>query len=58
MAMDAGLVSEVRLSIDGPLQSHASLKCLKQIERLWATGMDTVTTRTRVSGFVGNPVVV
>lgn len=37
MAMDAGLVSEEHFSIDGSLlQSHASLKSLKQIERLRA----------------------
>lgn len=37
MAFDAGLISEDHFSIDGSLlQSHASLKSLKQIERLKA----------------------
>jgi transposase len=37
MALEAGLISEEHFSIDGSLlQSHASLKSLKQIERLKA----------------------
>ena len=39
MAFEAGLISEDHFSIDGSLlQSHASLKSLKQIERLKARG--------------------
>ena len=53
MAMEAGLISEDHFSIDGSLlQSHASLKSLKQIERQKAAadGRDD-----DAGGNVGNP---
>lgn len=63
MAFAAGLISEDHFSIDGSLlQSHASLKSLKQIERLKAAAAqnkdkdgDGGAGSTGDTGSVGNP---
>lgn len=57
MALDAGLVSEDHFSIDGSLlQSHASLKSLKQIERLRAAADERGDDdQDGGGGSVGNP---
>jgi transposase len=58
MAFEAGLISEDHFSIDGSLlQSHASLKSLKQIERLRAAAenRDDDQKKDGDGGSVGNP---
>lgn len=58
MAFDAGLISADHFSIDGSLlQSHASLKSLKQIERLKAAAenRDDQDHHAGGGGNVGNP---
>lgn len=58
MAFEAGLISEDHFSIDGSLlQSHASLKSLKQIERLRAAAenRDEDQKKDGDGGSVGNP---
>ncbi|MBU6280322.1 MAG: IS5 family transposase [Actinomycetales bacterium] len=56
MAMDAGLLSEDHFSIDGSLlQSHASLKSLKRIEREKAAAEKRDDDSNDAGGKVGNP---
>jgi transposase len=63
MAIDAGLISDDHFSIDGSLlQSHASLKSLKQIERIKAAAEGRDDDQNKgdgaggdVGGNVGNP---
>ena len=58
MAFEAGLISEDHFSIDGSLlQSHASLKSLKQIERLKSAAEDRDDQKKNGGGGggVGNP---
>lgn len=58
MAFEAGLISEDHFSIDGSLlQSHSSLKSLKQIERLRAAAenRDDNQKKDGDGGSVGNP---
>jgi transposase len=58
MAFEAGLLSEDHFSIDGSLlQSHASLKSLKQIERLKTAAEegDNQNKGGDAGGSVGNP---
>lgn len=55
MAMDAGLLSEDHFSIDGSLlQSHASLKSLKRIEREKAAAEKRDDDSNDAGGKVGN----
>ena len=56
MAFEAGLISEDHFSIDGSLlQSHASLKSLKQIERLKAAAEQSKNKDRDGDGGTGDP---
>lgn len=55
-AFEAGLISQDHFSIDGSLlQSHASLKSLKQIEQAKAAAENRNSDKDDSSGSVGNP---